>query len=135
MDVFTGSLVHPTTLGIPGQLSPGFEGFMKVKKGDTLRTNLYLNKDGEPFDFTTAVSVQLSIRRNLGEDPPLFTKTLADGLVQVETGILQLELLPAETDTMEPGIYYWELQIEEVSGFVLSPLSGTLTISQDFVPN
>lgn len=94
-------------------------------RGDTLAFGVEiegLNKSVDTAFFTC--------RKNYEDENPVFQKSLLDGISEVETGKYRVRVAPEDTENLEEGLYYYDLEIG-VNSDVFTILKGTLKIEHD----
>lgn len=103
---------------------------MKAVRGDTIAFGVELyDEDGELLadDLDAAY---LSCKTNATDATYVFQKSLGDGIAKSSTGKYTVRVAPADTKDLDPGVYYYDLQIE-IDDDVYTPLKGKLTLEQD----
>lgn len=98
-------------------------------RGDTFRFNVEI--EGLTTNLTSAY---FSCKKNKDDTTYIFKKSLGDGITKVkntETGMLyEVVVAPADTENVECGNYFYDLQIE-VNGEIFTPLLAILKIEKD----
>lgn len=71
-----------------------------------------------------------SCKINADDDQYVFQKSLNDGISMVRTGQFRVRVSPADTEDVEVGSYYYDLEIG-ANGDIYTILKGRLKIEQD----
>ena len=98
--------------------------YITVVRGDTLAFGMEI--EGLDQDLETAF---FSCKRN-HDEPPVFQKSLGDGISKVGEGEYVVRVAPRDTETLEPGKYYYDLEIG-ANGDVFTILKGIFEIERD----
>ena len=102
---------------------------LEMTRGDTLSFGVEIYNLGQNLD-----SAFFTCKRNHDDEVELFQKTLNDGITldSVENGdyFYRVRIAPEDTELIEPGKYYYDLQIS-VNGDVFTILKGVLTLDFD----
>ena len=103
-----------------------------ITRGDTGHYRFTcVDADGAALDLTGA-SAMLMVKAR-GSDDPVIIKTDTIGLSVVAPasgGLLDLELLPADTSDLTPAHYRYDLQLA-VGPYVYTVIAGTLELVAD----
>ena len=98
-------------------------------RGDTFRFNLEI--EGLEEDLTNAY---FSCKKNKDDTAYIFQKSLGDGITKLQdtdtSKIYEVVVAPEDTETVDEGNYFYDLQIE-VNGEVYTPLLAILKIEKD----
>ena len=104
---------------------------LEMIKGDTLSFAVEIEFDEAPQKLEKA---DFSCKMNLDDDEALFHKELGKGInfsKQDGTKMYYIvRVAPEDTENIEPGMYYYDLQIE-LNGDVFTILNGALKIESD----
>jgi hypothetical protein len=98
--------------------------YVTMTRGDTMSFGMEL--EGLDQDLDTAF---LTCRKSHTE-PPVFQKSIGDGITKVDEGQYVVRVAPEDTEGLEAGKYYYDLEIG-VNGDVYTILKGILEIEQD----
>lgn len=98
--------------------------YVLMTRGDTLSFGIEI--EGLDQDLETAF---LTCKKNHNE-APLFKKTLGDGITKQETGKYVVRVAPEDTENLEPGKYFYDLEIG-ANGDIFTILKGVLEIERD----
>ena len=98
--------------------------YVKMTRGDTMSFGMEI--EGLNQDLDTAF---LTCRKNLNEGF-VFQKSLGNGITKQDEGQYVVRIAPGDTDTLEAGKYYYDLEIG-ANGDVFTILKGILEIEQD----
>lgn len=106
-------------------------------------TNLYMVR-GDTFAFdiliegldTDLASAYFSCRKDYNATPItyVFQKSLGDGIEKVDTDKdrqYHIEAVPSDTENVELGNYYYDVELTTADGEVFTPLRGVLEIGYD----
>lgn len=99
-------------------------------RGDTIALGVELyDEDGELItdDLDAAY---FSCKKNQTDNNYEFQKTLGSGITKVETGKYRVRVAPEDTDNLDVGTYYYDLEIH-INDDVYTPLKGKLKLEQD----
>lgn len=99
--------------------------FIKMYRGDTLSFNCEI--EGLPADLSSAY---FSCKQSFSDVSYTFQKSLGNGITKTGSGVYNVRVAPEDTDSVEPGRYYYDLQLG-VGEDVYTVLSGVLEIEQD----
>ena len=96
-------------------------------KGDTLSFNVEVfDQAGEPLEVDEAY---FTCKKNINGSAKAFQKSLGSGITY-DDDLLVVRVAPTDTDTLEAGRYFYDLQLV-VGSDVYTPMIGVLTIEQD----
>lgn len=102
-----------------------------INRGDSAPlTVIFKNAEGEAVDLTS-YAVFFTAKKNLKDDDAsaVISKKITNHIAAQE-GKTIIDLTAAETDDIEPGTYYWDLQL--VSGTsIMSTQYGTMEVKPD----
>lgn len=102
---------------------------------------------GDTFSFTVQIiglqenlsEAYFSCKKNKSDETYVFQKSLGDGIEVAETTTdyiaYQVTVAPTDTNSIEAGKYYYDLQITTAEGDVFTPLNAVLTIIEDVTDN
>lgn len=99
--------------------------YIRMYRGDTLAFNMEI--EGLQSDLDNAY---FSCKASYSEESYIFQKTLGDGITMIDTGVYFVRVAPEDTNNIEPGRYYYDLQLC-VGEDVYTVLSGVLEIDHD----
>lgn len=97
---------------------------LSMVKGDTLSFGIEIEGVDE------LENAFFSCKANKGDEDYIFQKSLNDGVFKIENGKYGIRVAPQDTEGIEAGIYYYDLQIQ-VNLDVFTVLIGRLEIVQD----
>ena len=103
---------------------------LKIDRGTTVTIGIqYQNEDGTPRSLTGCV-VRFTIKKSEWDDNQsdasgLVVKNVTDG---GSAGGAMIKLDPADTATMTPGKYYYDVKVEEATGEIYKIDEGTITL-------
>lgn len=95
---------------------------LTMVRGDTLAFGIEI----EGLD-TDLESAYFTAKDSYSAETPAFQKSLGDGITKVETGKYRVRVAPEDTRNVNPGQYYYDLQIG-VNSDVYTIMKGTLDI-------
>lgn len=94
-----------------------------VKQGDQFSfTVTFKNLQEDLTTFTMGVKLDY-------QDDMLITKGLGDGITKIETGKYRIDFTPAETKSLSPQLYIFDLRLT-IGSTVFTPLYGYLNIME-----
>lgn len=99
-------------------------------RGDTIALGVeLLDEDGELLtdDLDAAY---FSCKADPSDSNYVFQKSLTDGITKVEAGKYTVRVAPEDTEDLEPGSYFYDLEIT-IGSDVYTPLKGRLKLEQD----
>lgn len=101
---------------------------LTITRGDTETIAVTITTDGTtPVDISgRTYSSQMRTTPDIAAIAATATCTITDAA----TGKLNAVFSAADTSTLDPGYYYWDLQ-ENASGTISTILSGTVTVLAD----
>jgi hypothetical protein len=102
---------------------------IRINRGTTFVWNVNYSKDGEPATLT----VRRCGSPSKPQSSPLTrtTPTLsspATSLTATMTGTASWTLIPADTATLEPGTYFYDIKVEEAGGAVYKIDEGKIRL-------
>ncbi|MBP5423742.1 MAG: hypothetical protein J6Y78_15005 [Paludibacteraceae bacterium] len=77
-----------------------------IVRGDSLSFNIVMYGDIQELD-----SVYFTVKKDWGNAEPTFIKSLSDGVSEVEEGIYAVRVAPEDTQDLNVGQYYYDLQV------------------------
>lgn len=104
---------------------------LKTKRGDTfsppaILVNVY---SGSAYNFTD-FHAEMQIKENKNDETALITLTDLNGGITLASGSISL-YASAEDMDIEPGDYFYDLQLTHPTGVVKTWLQGVFQISND----
>ena len=102
---------------------------------------------GDTFSFTIQIydleenlsEAYFSCKKNKSDETYIFQKSIGDGIELEETTdeyiSYRITVAPEDTNTIESGKYYYDLQLTTAQGDVFTPLNAVLTIIEDVTDN
>lgn len=102
---------------------------------------------GDTFSFTIQIydleenlsEAYFSCKKNKSDETYIFQKSIGDGIELEETTdeyiSYRITVAPEDTNTIESGKYYYDLQLTTADGDVFTPLNAVLTIIEDVTDN
>jgi hypothetical protein len=109
---------------------------ISATRGDSARFLLTLTEDGDPLDLTDA-EVWMTAKRHLRDTDAdaVFQKSVGDGITITDDagGLAQVDLEPGDTSALPTRVMrlHYDVQVKTQEDRVLTPISGTLTVSPD----
>lgn len=98
---------------------------LNMVKGDTLCFGIKIT------GTDTLYGLYFSCKKNLDDENYTFQKDMHHGIDPVDPpSIWRVRVAPEDTRNLEPGIYYYDLQIKDHAD-IYTILQGTLTINQE----
>lgn len=101
------------------------ERYVLMTRGDTMSFGMIIEGMGDQ-ELETAY---LTCRKN-HTDPPVFQKSLGDGISLLEKGQYVVRVAPEDTKDLEPGKYFYDLEIG-LNGDIFTVLNGVLELARD----
>ena len=102
--------------------------YITMVRGDTLSFGLEVkDQDGGPINLSSAY---FTCKQNYSDGVYVFLKRLGNGITKSEAGKYVVRLAPEDTKTVEPGRYFYDLQIG-VAEDVYTVLKGVIEIQMD----
>lgn len=102
---------------------------LEVTKGDTLSFGVKLNKINQALD-----AAHFTCKTNFNDIKPIFEKHIDSGItldhVNGEDYYYKVRITPEDTEMLECGKYYYDLQIE-VNMDVFTIMKGIFTLDYD----
>lgn len=102
---------------------------------------------GDTFSFTIEIydlqenlsEAYFSCKKNKSDETYIFQKSIGDGIELEQTTedyiSYRVTVAPTDTNTIESGKYYYDLQLTTADGDVFTPLNAVLTIIEDVTDN
>lgn len=97
-----------------------------IFKGDTLSFGVEIEGLGDQ----TLETAFFTIKAEKTDTTYLIQKSLGDGIEQVEGNAYRIRVAPAETNSLEPNNYFYDLEIG-LNSDIFTVLNGKLTVYQD----
>lgn len=110
---------------------------LTMKRGDSATWEFTVTQaDRVTVQDLTGASARFTAKSRISDDDvdAVLAKTVGDGvtLTDENNGVLEVHLLPADTDGLTPPvILHWDLQITDAANDVWTVDSGLLTIAAD----
>lgn len=102
---------------------------LEVTKGDTLSFGFKLTKIKQELD-----TARFTCKTNFDDIEPIFEKNLEKGITldhhDLEDYYYKVRIAPEDTENLELGKYYYDLQIE-INGDVFTIMKGIFTLDYD----
>mgnify|MGYP002524134868 CR=1 FL=1 len=95
-----------------------------IKKGDKFSFTITFKNLTE--DLTT---LDFGVKLNYPDTTRLITKSLGNGVTKIDTGKYEVDLSSAETDSLSPNLYVYDLRLS-LEDIVYTPLYGFLNIQE-----
>lgn len=105
------------------------EKLITMVKGDTLSFGMLFEDLEQDLD-----SAFFSCKTGYEAATYIFQKTLGDGITKTDTGKYVVRVAPADTVNVEPGNYYYDLQVG-VNGDKFTIMRGVITIVDEVTTN
>lgn len=94
-------------------------------------------KQGDQFSFTVTfknlqedlTTFTMGVKKDYNEETMLITKGLGSGITKVATGKYRVDFTPAETNSLTPDFYVYDLRLT-LGSMVFTPLYGSLIIEE-----
>ena len=83
---------------------------IELTRGDTLRVELELTRDGEAYELQDGDSIRFALKRHYYDEEPLIVKSIGDDLL--------LELEPQDTKDLSFGDYVYDIEMTYSDGTV-----------------
>lgn len=109
-------------------------GRMSFYRGDSPLIVFNLTVSGTAADLTgyEAFFTLTNIQDPVTDSGAAIQKNLTP-IPNPTTGVVSFQLLNADTQNLIPDDpYYWDLQLKDSSGYIITPISGTATIEIDY---
>lgn len=84
---------------------------ISLTRGDSLRVNLRLMKDGEEYIPVTGDVIRFALKKKVTDAEPLIVKE-----IPIDTMVLAIE--PEDTKPLAFGIYRYDMEITTANGYV-----------------
>lgn len=102
---------------------------LEITKGDTLSFGIKLYKINQPLDVA-----RFTCKTNFEDTENIFQKSIDNGItldhVEGEDYYYKVRIAPEDTEDLELGKYYYDLQIE-INGDVFTIMKGIFTLDYD----
>ena len=100
---------------------------IKIKKvrGDTIAFGVSITNLDQDLS-----SAYFSCKTDPDATGYIFQKSLSNGITKVETGKYRVRVAPEDTHDVEPGTYYYDLQIG-LNGDIFTVMKGKLILESD----
>lgn len=93
-----------------------------LTRGDTLRIQLSIRKNDEPYILQDGDKITFSLKKTIGDNECIIQKNIGEDYL--------LEIEPNETKNLDFGQYVYDIQMEYVDGTIdtfITPSNFTLT--------
>lgn len=98
---------------------------------------IFTIKQGDQFSFTVTfknlqedlTTFTMGVKLNYTDEEMLITKSLGNGITKIATGKYRVDFTPAETKSLEPIFYVYDLRLS-IGTTVFTPLYGYLNIME-----
>lgn len=98
---------------------------------------IFTIKQGDQFSFTVTfknlqedlTTFTMGVKLNYTDEEMLITKGLGNGITKLETGKYQINFTPAETKSLNPNLYVYDLRLS-IGSTIYTPLYGYLNIME-----
>ena len=98
---------------------------------------IFTIKQGDQFSFTVTfknlqedlTAFNMGVKLNYTDEEMLITKGLGNGITKIDTGKYRVDFTPAETKSLEPNLYVYDLRLS-IESAVFTPLYGYLNIME-----
>lgn len=98
---------------------------------------IFTIKQGDQFSFTVTfknlqedlTTFTMGVKLNYTDEEMLITKGLGNGITKIDTGKYQVDFTPAETKSLNPNLYVYDLRLS-IGSTVYTPLYGYLNIME-----
>ena len=88
---------------------------VKMFKGDTGSITVSISKNGTPYSFVDVDdTVYFSVKKTLDQ----LTYTLQKTVTTFTDGKAIITILPTDTSSLTPGVYFYDIEYVDVSGVV-----------------
>jgi hypothetical protein len=108
---------------------------IKIKRGDKIRFNLTIKRNGVPMPRSTIENIRMTVKRNAADpDPGLAQISLTGGgitLLDDTTAKYQYFIDRAVTATFPPGNLSYDCQVDPVDGDTETPILDSIVVSAD----
>lgn len=98
------------------------EQVIRMVKGDTLAFNMTFSDLGS--DLSAA---KFSVKPSFDSGSYTIQKTLNNGITKTATGVYKVRVAPSDTSSVDPGSYYYDLEVT-VGSDVYTIMFGVLNI-------
>ena len=98
---------------------------LNMVRGDTLAFGIEIEGMEQDLD-----SAYFSIKSSLSSNDYIVQKSLNDGISKISTELYTVRLAPSDTQNLEAGQYYYDLQIG-VNSDIFTVLRGVINIEAD----
>lgn len=99
-------------------------------RGDTLALGIELYDDDGELLTDDLTGAYFSCKADSDDEEYVFQKSLSDGISKRSTGVYSVRVAPEDTEDLEAGVYYYDLEIQ-ISSDVYTPIKGKLTLETD----
>lgn len=94
-------------------------------------------KQGDQFSFTVTfknlqedlTTFRMGVKLEYDDTTMLITKSLNNGITKISTGKYRVDFTPAETQTLSPNFYVYDLRFT-LGTMVYTPLYGYLNVQE-----
>lgn len=102
---------------------------LRINRGTTYTIGIVYKKNGEAETLVGA-TVRFTVKTvewddDMTDSSAVIVKNITDGN---SSGEATIEIEPADTDTLEPGKYFYDIKVEEASGEIYKIDEGTIKL-------
>jgi hypothetical protein len=102
---------------------------LRINRGTTYTIGIVYKKNGEAETLVGA-TVRFTVKTvewddDMADSSAVIQKNITDGNSDGEATI---EIEPADTDTLDPGKYYYDIKVEEATGEIYKIDEGTIKL-------
>lgn len=102
-----------------------------VIRGDTTAIGITLsNVDGSVYWLHETDIARFII---FDGKEPVLRKEITGDMQEAESGVINVQLDPADTETLHRGMYRFEMEIVTADGTVITPISGQVIVKSDLI--
>lgn len=99
-------------------------------RGDTIALGVELYDEDGTLITDDLDAAYFSCKTDPSDSDYVFQKSLTDGISKIEAGKYRVRVAPEDTKDLEPGSYFYDLEIT-IGSDVYTPLKGKLKLEQD----
>lgn len=99
-------------------------------KGLTRGDTIAFAAKGKGIDKNLS-NAYFSVKVNKSDTEYVIQKTLNAGIAEVEKGLYTVEIRPEDTNDLELGVYWYDLQLDFGNNSIITPMKGMFELTYD----
>lgn len=97
-----------------------------LTRGDTIA--FYVKGKGVTRNVSNAY---FSVKASKNDTEYVLQKSLGYGITEIEKGLWTVEIEPSDTNNLDLGVYWYDLQLDFGNNAVITPMKGAFELTYD----